>query len=146
MSKLEAVFDDYYVASPAPTVGPAADETPTASERIQAKVQGRKNKDFETVNPRDELKAYLAALLGKIEDVVAWWGTTLPSTLQWPASQEIISRFKALRPHPEGAFSNVSLTGTPHRNRLAANMFEALRLLKSAYRNGRMLGSGSLKL
>ncbi|KAF8200467.1 hypothetical protein K438DRAFT_1758694 [Mycena galopus ATCC 62051] len=69
MSKLEAVFDNYYVPPPAPTAEPAAEETP-----IRAKVQGRKNKDFETVNPRDELKAYLAAPLENIDDVVAWWG------------------------------------------------------------------------
>jgi hypothetical protein len=36
----------------------------------------------------------------------------------------------------ERAFSNGSLTGTPPRNRLAPDMFEALQLLKSAYRNG----------
>lgn len=36
----------------------------------------------------------------------------------------------------ERAFSNGSLTATQHRNRLAPDMFEALQLLKSAYRNG----------
>lgn len=36
----------------------------------------------------------------------------------------------------ERAFSNGALTGTEHRNGLAPGMFEALQLLKSAYRNG----------
>lgn len=36
----------------------------------------------------------------------------------------------------EQAFSNGSLTTTQRRNRLAPEMFEALQILKSAYRNG----------
>jgi hypothetical protein len=36
----------------------------------------------------------------------------------------------------ERAFSSGSLTGTKLRNRLSMDLFEALQLLKSAYRNG----------
>lgn len=36
----------------------------------------------------------------------------------------------------ERAFSSGSLTGTKLRNRLTSEIFEALQLLKSAYRNG----------
>ncbi|KAJ7265199.1 hypothetical protein C8J57DRAFT_1069559, partial [Mycena rebaudengoi] len=36
----------------------------------------------------------------------------------------------------ERAFSGRSLTGTKLRNRLTPEIFEALQLLKSAYRNG----------
>jgi hypothetical protein len=36
----------------------------------------------------------------------------------------------------ERAFSSGSLTGTKLRNRLSIDLFEALQLLKSAYRNG----------
>jgi hypothetical protein len=35
----------------------------------------------------------------------------------------------------EHAFSNASLTDSKHRNRLAPDTFEALQILKSAYRN-----------
>ena len=38
----------------------------------------------------------------------------------------------------ERAFSNASLTDTKQRNRLAPDTFEALQILKSAYRNGHM--------
>ena len=36
----------------------------------------------------------------------------------------------------ERAFSGGGITGTPNRNRLSVSSFEALQLLKSAYRNG----------
>jgi hypothetical protein len=36
----------------------------------------------------------------------------------------------------ERAFSSGGLTGTKRRNRLSADAFECLQLLKSAYRNG----------
>jgi hypothetical protein len=36
----------------------------------------------------------------------------------------------------ERAFSGGGITGTPNRNRLSVASFEALQLLKSAYRNG----------
>jgi hypothetical protein len=36
----------------------------------------------------------------------------------------------------ERAFSNASLTDTKQRNRLSPDTFEALQILKSAYRNG----------
>jgi len=38
----------------------------------------------------------------------------------------------------ERAFSNASLTDTQQRNRLTPEMFEALQILKSAYRHGLM--------
>jgi hypothetical protein len=36
----------------------------------------------------------------------------------------------------ERLFSQAGLTGTDHRNRLSPTTFEALQVLKSAYRNG----------
>ena len=41
----------------------------------------------------------------------------------------------------ERAFSSGSLTGTKLRNSLSTEMFEALQLLKSAYRNGHFSAS-----
>jgi hypothetical protein len=42
----------------------------------------------------------------------------------------------------ERAFSSGSLTGTKLRNSLSTELFEALQLLKSAYRNGHISASG----
>ncbi|KAJ7793382.1 hypothetical protein B0H14DRAFT_3498185 [Mycena olivaceomarginata] len=80
LSKLEAVFDDYYIApTPDAVVETAAESESSMTAPVQyrplwirAKVQGRKNKDFAAVNPRDELKAYLEAELQNVDDVVAW--------------------------------------------------------------------------
>jgi hAT family C-terminal dimerisation region len=41
----------------------------------------------------------------------------------------------------ERAFSGGGITGTPNRNRLSASSFEALQLLKSAYRNGHIVAA-----
>ena len=41
----------------------------------------------------------------------------------------------------ERAFSNASLTDSKQRNRLAPDTFEALQILKSAYRNGHISAS-----
>lgn len=41
----------------------------------------------------------------------------------------------------ERAFSSGGLTGTKRRNRLKPEVFEALQLLKSGYRNGRISAS-----
>ena len=41
----------------------------------------------------------------------------------------------------ERAFSSGGLTGTARRNRLNVNLFEALQLLKSAYRNSTFVSS-----
>jgi hypothetical protein len=41
----------------------------------------------------------------------------------------------------ERAFSNTSITDSKHRNWLAPDTFEALQILKSAYRNGHMSAS-----
>ena len=41
----------------------------------------------------------------------------------------------------EHAFSNASLTDSKHRNQLAPDTFEALQILKSAYRNGHLSAS-----
>jgi hypothetical protein len=43
--------------------------------------QGRKNKDFAAVNPREELKAYLDSALQNVDDVVAWWGVRKPQVI-----------------------------------------------------------------
>ena len=41
----------------------------------------------------------------------------------------------------ERAFSNASLTDTKRRNRISPSLFEALQILKSAYRNGHLSAS-----
>ena len=43
----------------------------------------------------------------------------------------------------ERAFSGAALTDTKRRNRLAPDLFEALQILKSAYRNGHISASNA---
>ncbi|KAF7366232.1 HAT family dimerization domain-containing protein [Mycena venus] len=137
MAKLEAVFDDYYIAPTADVVAVAPLQSVLTApiqfgdSWIRAKVQARKNKDIARINPHDELRAYLRALLQNIDNVVAWWG--------YPTLARIARDYLAIQGSAapsERAFSNGSLTGAARRNRLAPEMFEALQLLKSAYRNG----------
>ncbi|KAF7364524.1 HAT family dimerization domain-containing protein [Mycena venus] len=137
MAKLEAVFDDYYIAPTADVVAVAPLQSVSTApvqfgnSRIRAKVQARKNKDIARINPHDELRAYLRAPLQNIDNVVAWW--------EYPTLARIARDYLAIQGSAapsERAFSNGSLTGTARRNRLAPEMFEALQLLKSAYRNG----------
>ncbi|KAJ7934139.1 hypothetical protein B0H13DRAFT_1855617 [Mycena leptocephala] len=66
------------------------------------------NEDLATVNPGDELNAYLKAPLQNVDNVVAWWGVC-----------EILTHARGTIP-----------------DRLAPEMFQALQLFKSAYRNG----------
>ncbi|KAJ7237609.1 hypothetical protein C8J57DRAFT_1246894 [Mycena rebaudengoi] len=71
--------------------------------------------DLAQANPRAERDGYISAPVEQVKDVVHWWGSSTPA---------------------ERAFSSSSLTGTKLRNRLTPEIFEALQLLKSAYRNG----------
>lgn len=41
---------------------------------MRAAVQNRRAADSAKADPRGELRAYLAAPLENIEDVVGWWG------------------------------------------------------------------------
>jgi len=99
LAKLEAVFDNYYITPTADVAAVApAQNAPTAPVQcgnswIRAKVQACKNKDIATVNPRDELNAYLKAPLQNVANVVAWWGH---HSSQYPTLARIARNYLAI--------------------------------------------------
>ena len=71
-----------------------------------------------------------------MEDVVSWWGT---HQSQYPMLSRVVQDYLAVQGSAvpsEHAFSSGALTFTRCRNRLMPELFEALQMLKSAYRNG----------
>lgn len=102
----------------------------------------------------DELESYLDANLEATTDVVGWWGVSTPF-LSWIVVLILVQTHSSQYPilawiardylpiqgsatPSERAFSNASLTDSKQRNRLTPEIFEALQILKSAYRNGHM--------
>jgi hypothetical protein len=96
---------------------------------------------------------YLEAPLEPVENVVAWWGVSYHFYLtvfladsssqqhstQYPVLARIARDYLAIQGSSvpsERAFSGGGLTGTRLRARLSPQVFEALQILKSAYRNG----------
>lgn len=58
---------------------------------MKAAVQMRKNQDNTATNPRAELSSYLAAPLEDgIEDVVGWWGVSIPPFLFDQTSKHVL--------------------------------------------------------
>jgi len=108
--------------------------------------------DRSRVGARDELRAYLDAPLEMTKDVVAWWGVSevqqpmsyitdhsQKHSTQYPVLARMARDYLAIQGSAtlsERTFSNASLTDTKQRNRLLPDTFEALQILKSAYRNG----------
>ncbi|KAJ8457093.1 hypothetical protein ONZ45_g18454 [Pleurotus djamor] len=147
--QLEKVFDTYYGKAPTPRPSlPKASNIASApipeSTVVQyghtwmrSKVQSRTETESRKVNPRDELKAYLDSPLElEITDVVRWWGH---HSSQYPTLARIARDYLAIQGSAtpsERAFSSAGITGTARRNRLTPKIFEALQILKAAYRNG----------
>ncbi|KAF7372391.1 HAT dimerization [Mycena venus] len=103
---------------------------------MKAKILARKQQDASVNDPRQELKAYLNSPLEEVDDVVAWWGHHVG---HYPTLARMARDYLAIQGSAtasEQAFSSGSLTATKRRNRLAPATFEALQILKSAYRNG----------
>ncbi|KAF7354490.1 HAT dimerization [Mycena venus] len=93
-------------------------------------------------NPRDELERYLSTHLEPAQNILHWWGhDTAYPTLRQMARDYLAIQGSATP--AERAFSSGSLTGTRLRNRLSIELFEALQLPKSAYRNGHISASDS---
>jgi hypothetical protein len=70
------------------------------------------------------------------DDVVAWWGQQANS--KYPTMRRIARDYLPIQGSAtpsERAFSCGGITGTARRNRLSTDVFEALQILKSAYRN-----------
>jgi hypothetical protein len=101
--------------------------------------------------PRDELRQYLKAGAEATTDIIGWWGVSLkfhahPTHLipwqintRYPTLRKIARDYLAIQGSAtpsERAFSSGGITGCARRNRLQPAVFEALQVLKSAYRNG----------
>lgn len=87
-------------------------------------------------NPRDELKLYLESGPEATDNVIAWWGHQTDS--KYPTMRRIARDYLAIQGSAtpsERAFSSGGITDTARRNRLSTDVFEALQILKSAYRN-----------
>jgi hypothetical protein len=85
----------------------------------------------------------MISLLGGVYESFSHWLESALIALQYhsvqyPTLARIARDYLAIQGSAtasERAFSNGSLTATQRRNRLAPDMFEALQILKSAYRN-----------
>jgi len=130
------------------------------SSWMRAAVQFRHDAERSVSEPHDELKRYIESPLEDVdsENVVAWWGVsdhgvifTATSksaytklqhhSIQYPTLARIARDYLAIQglaTPSERAFSSGGTTGTAKRNRLTPEAFEALQLLKSAYRNGHL--------
>jgi len=85
---------------------------------------------------RDELKLYLESGPEPTDDIIGWWGRQTES--RYPTMRRIARDYLAIQGSStpsERAFSNGRITATARRNSLSADIFEALQILKSAYRN-----------
>ncbi|KAJ7938684.1 hypothetical protein B0H13DRAFT_2301311 [Mycena leptocephala] len=83
-------------------------------------------------HPRDELKGYLSSPLEQPDNMLHWWGhNTSRPTLRRMACDYL----QGSATPAERVFFSGSLTGTKLYNSLTADLFEALQLLKSPYRN-----------
>ena len=110
-------------------------------------------KEKKAGNPRDELTNYLEAGVEVVSDIISWWGvSTSRNTLKishivpqhqtdskYPTLKRIARDFLAIQGSStpsERAFSSGGITGSNRRSSLTTEMFQALQILKSAYRNG----------
>ena len=99
-------------------------------------VQSFRQEEKAAGNPRDELKLYLESGPEVTSNVVGWWGH---QCLRYPTLRRIARDYLAIQGSAtpsEHAFSSGGIMDTACRNRLSPKLFEALQLLKSAYRNG----------
>ena len=126
---------------------------------MRATVQKRKAKDRMANNPRKELEQYLVAPLEDVDDIIRWWGVSCflvchfdtvcwtffkLHTVQYPTLSRMARDYLAIQGSAvpsERAFSSGGLTATARWNRLSGEVFEALQILKSGYRNGHISAS-----
>jgi hypothetical protein len=149
-------FDKYYTPSamlPTPTTSKAAEPIGTqvggigvnsgvsgvdvrygGSYLLEA-VRSFRQEAKATDNPRDELILYLESGPEVTSNVVGWWGH---QDSRYPTLMRMARDYLAIQGSAtpsERAFSSGGITDTARRNRLLPSLFEALQVLKSAYRN-----------
>jgi hypothetical protein len=118
-----------------------------------AAVKAHQDSDRAMLDPCAEFVAYIKSPLELMDNVVGWWGVVfnyiaLASAYyisikhhqsQYPTLSRMARDYLAIQGSAiplERAFSGGGLTSTKCHNRLNANAFESLQLLKNAYRNG----------
>ncbi|KAF5371935.1 hypothetical protein D9757_011488 [Collybiopsis confluens] len=152
VESLEKVFDKYYV----PPLCPAAQPESVSARKNQGSmsrygmgwmmsaVRAQTSINTVDVSPREELDRYLKSpleipILQEDEsqlNVIRWWGHHQDL---YPTLSRIARDYLAIQGSAtpsERAFSGGALTGTKLRNSLRPEMFQALQILKGAYRNG----------
>jgi hypothetical protein len=118
-------------------------------------VQSFQQEEKAAGSPRDELKLYLESGVESTEDVIAWWGVRfiswrdryylISTNVRCQTNTKYLTMRRIARDYlliqgsstpSERAFSSGGITGSARRSRLSTEIFEALQILKSAYRNG----------
>lgn len=149
MERLKELFDQYYTPPTSPTTSASthmvSESEVTASTSASIRyggsylleaVQSFCQEEKAAGSPRDELKLYLESGPEPTNDVIGWWGRQTES--RYPTMRRIARDYLAIQGSStpsERAFSSGGITGTARRNSLSADIFEALQILKSAYRN-----------
>lgn len=124
---------------------------------MQSALEARRCADAAGRSSQNELDEYLKSPLERIDpgQIIRWWGVNLrqyisedaldlsmfPQTnsLRYPTLARMAKDYLAIQGSSvpsERAFSLAGMDSTKRRNALKSDIFEALQILKSAYRNG----------
>ncbi|EED80198.1 predicted protein [Postia placenta Mad-698-R] len=141
---LEDVFNEYVKTTP--DAGAEESNTPVpdlpktkkgyGTKWIQDAVRKRVENERKTHNPCKKLKKYVDGHLEVDIDLVKWWGN---QTGQYPTLSHIARDYLTIQGSAvssERVFLSGGRTGTKDRNQLAPATFEALQIVKDAYRTG----------
>ncbi|KIJ35961.1 hypothetical protein M422DRAFT_105062, partial [Sphaerobolus stellatus SS14] len=145
---MEKLFDKYYVEPPSEAAeqnmqqkapSPMKIGSGYGSSWLTASIQKGLAAQRRNSDPRNELAQYLSnpPALGD-DDAVAWWGQ---HSVEYPTLSRIARDYLAIQGSAvpcERCFSSSALTGTNRRNHLLPKTFEALQILKNAYKAGDM--------
>ena len=117
-----------------------------AASWMRAAVQSRRRIEAVSHDPHKELRDYTESPLEtSVGDPVRWWGY---HQTQYPTLARMARDYLAIQGSSvpsERAFSSGALTGTLRRNRLLPESFEALQILKGAYKSGVVNANGEAK-
>ncbi|KIJ54617.1 hypothetical protein M422DRAFT_240705 [Sphaerobolus stellatus SS14] len=141
-------FDKYYIpptekeaTEPAVSSGsPVKIGSSYGSAWITLAVQQSLAAQCQSSDPCGELAQYVNSPLALKEDnTVAWWGY---HSMEYPTLARIVWDYLAIQGSSvpcKHCFSSSGLTGTNHCNCLLPKTFEALQILKNAYKTGNVM-------
>ncbi|KAG8911673.1 hypothetical protein FRC02_006471, partial [Tulasnella sp. 418] len=154
---LEVEFVKYYCPpsnDPAPTAAITRPTEPSVSQgfstaSMASRLQSRLRREASQVegDPLHELNMYLSDPLVPMpfDVVVKWWGM---NQHRYPTMACMALDYLPIQGSAvpcERKFSSAGLTGTNWRNRLNSVTFEALQILKSAYKSGQISANNTEK-